>query len=176
MIVKSINKIYQQFCKTRFQKKCDKIGQNVRIQGNVIFSGQGKLNCGDNLLIRTAKFNPVRIHIEKSSKLTLGKQVFLNLGVHLSCSKEITIGNHVDFGEDCLIIDNDFHSLDNSRPKIEPIIIHDNVWIASRVTILKGVTIGEGSVIGAGSIVTKSILPNSFAAGNPARIIKNLSK
>ena len=92
----------------RFKKKCDKIGQNVRIQGKVIFSGQGKLNCGDNLLIRTAKFNPVRIHIDKSSNLTLGKQVFLNLGVHLSCSKEIIIGNHVDFGEDCLIIDNDF--------------------------------------------------------------------
>ena len=176
MVVEIMNKIYEHYYKTKFQKKCDKIGQNVRIRGNVIFSGQGKLNCGDNLLIRSPKFNPVRIHIEKSSNLTLGNQVFLNFGVHLSCSKEIRIGNHVDFGEDCLIIDNDFHSLDNSRPKIEPIIIHDNVWIASRVTILRGVKIGEGSVIGAGSVVTKSILPNSFAAGNPARIIKNLSK
>ena len=176
MIVKIKNKIYQQFCRTRFQKKCDKIGQNVRIRGNVIFSGQGKLNCGDNLLIRSPKFNPVRIHIEKSSNLTLGNQVFLNFGVHLSCSKEIRIGNHVDFGEDCLIIDNDFHSLNNSRPKIEPILINDNVWIASRVIILKGVSIGEGSVIGAGSVITKSIPANSFAAGNPAKIIKNLSK
>ncbi len=176
MIAESINKIYQQFYKTRFQRKCNKIGQKVRIQGNVIFSGRGKLNCGDNLLIRSAKYNPVRIHIDKNSNLTLGNQVFLNLGVHLSCSKEIIIGNHVDFGEDCLIIDNDFHSLDGSQPKIKPVIINDNVWIASRVIILKGVTIGKGSVIGAGSVITKSIPPNSFAAGNPARIIKDLSK
>ncbi len=171
-----VNKIYQQFYNKIFEKKCDKIGQNLKIKGSVIFSGQGKLNCGDNLLIRSPKFNPVRIHIEKSSNLTLGNQVFLNFGVHLSCSKEIRIGNHVDFGEDCLIIDNDFHSLDNSKPKVEPILINDNVWIASRVIILKGVSIGEGSVIGAGSVITKSIPAKSFAAGNPARIIKNLSK
>ena len=176
MVVEIMNKIYEHYYKTKFQKKCDKIGQNVRIKGNVIFSGQGKLNFGDNLLIRSSNFNPVRIHIEKKSNLTLGNQVFLNMGVHLSCSKEIIIGDHVDFGEDCLIMDNDFHSLDNSHPKTEPIIINNNVWIASRVTILKGVSIGEGAVIGAGSIITKSIPPNSFAAGNPARIIKSIEK
>ena len=171
-----MNKIYEHYYKTKFQKKCDKLGQNVRIKGNVIFSGKGKLNSGDDLLIRSSNFNPVRIHIERNAKLTLGNQVFLNMGVHLSCSKEIIIGDHVDFGEDCLIIDNDFHSLDNSQPKIEPIKINNNVWIASKVIILKGVTIGEGAVIGAGSVITKSIPPNSFAAGNPARVIKFIEK
>ena len=42
------------------------------------------------------------------------------------------------------------------------------------VTILKGVTIGKNSVIGNGSIVTKSIPENVIAAGNPARVIRNL--
>ena len=171
-----MNKIYEHYYKIKFQKKCDKIGQNVRIKGKVIFSGHGKLNSGNNLLIRSSNFNPVRIHIERKSNLTLGDQVFLNMGVHLSCSKKIIIGDHVDFGEDCLIMDNDFHSLDDSQPKIEPIIINNNVWIASRVIILKGVTIGEGAVIGAGSIITKSIPPNTFAAGNPARVIKSIEK
>ncbi len=169
-----MNKIYQYYYETKFQRKCDKLGQNVRIKGKIIFSGQGKLNSGDNLLIRSSNFNPVRIHIERNSNLTLGDQVFLNMGVHLSCSKEIIIGNHVDFGENCLIMDNDFHSLDNSQPKIQPIIINNNVWIASRVIILKGVTIGSGAVIGAGSVVTKSIPPYKFAAGNPARVIKSI--
>ena len=52
----------------------------------------------------------------------------------------------------------------------------DNVWVASRVIILKGVTIGEGAVIGAGSVITKSIPPYTFAAGNPARVIKSIEK
>ena len=59
------------------------------------------------------------------------------------------------------------------------IIIEDDVWIASKATILDGVTIGKGSVIGAGAVVTKSIPPYSVAAGIPARVIrsrKNISE
>lgn len=38
--------------------------------------------------------------------------------------------------------------------------------------ILKGVTIESGAVVGAGSVVTKSIVANAIAVGNPAKTIK----
>lgn len=38
------------------------------------------------------------------------------------------------------------------------IIIEDDCWIGSNVTILDGVTIGRGSVIGAETLVTKDII------------------
>lgn len=38
-----------------------------------------------------------------------------------------------------------------------------------------GVTIGEGSVIGSGSVVTKDIPPNVIAAGNPCRVIREIT-
>ncbi|MDD4150740.1 MAG: DapH/DapD/GlmU-related protein, partial [Bacteroidales bacterium] len=54
----------------------------------------------------------------------------------------------------------------------EPVIIGDNVWVGSNVTILPGVSIGDNVVIGAGTVVTKTILNNAIAVGNPAKIIK----
>lgn len=58
--------------------------------------------------------------------------------------------------------------------KSSPITIGDNVWIGTRAIVLKGVSIGEGSIIGAGSIVTNDIPPYSIAAGNPAKVIKEI--
>jgi galactoside O-acetyltransferase len=54
----------------------------------------------------------------------------------------------------------------------KPVVIEDDVWIGSRVTILGGVTIGRGSIIGASSVVTKSCPPYSIVAGNPAQVVK----
>ncbi len=56
------------------------------------------------------------------------------------------------------------------------ITIKDNVWIASNVTVCAGVTIGEGAVIGAGSVVTRDIPPNSFAAGVPCKVIRQIAE
>ena len=55
----------------------------------------------------------------------------------------------------------------------KPVVIEDDVWIGSRVTILPGVTIGEGSIIGASSVVTKSCPPYSIVVGNLAVVVKS---
>lgn len=52
------------------------------------------------------------------------------------------------------------------------IIIEEDVWVGSNVTILTGVCIGRGSIIGAGSVVTKSIPKYSMVFGNPAKFYK----
>ena len=48
--------------------------------------------------------------------------------------------------------------------------------MASNVVVCGGVTIGEGCVIGAGSVVTKDIPPYSLAAGNPCRVIRQITE
>ena len=55
----------------------------------------------------------------------------------------------------------------------KPVIIEDDVWIGSRVTILPGVIIGTGCIIGASAVVTKSIPPFCVVAGNLAKVVKN---
>jgi acetyltransferase-like isoleucine patch superfamily enzyme len=57
---------------------------------------------------------------------------------------------------------------------VAPVVIKKNAWVTVGVTILAGVTIGEGSIIEANSVVTKDIPPRCLAAGNPAKVIKEL--
>jgi acetyltransferase-like isoleucine patch superfamily enzyme len=48
------------------------------------------------------------------------------------------------------------------------------MFIGDRVPILKGVRIGAHAVIGAGGVVRSSIPEGVIAAGNPARVIREL--
>ena len=50
-------------------------------------------------------------------------------------------------------------------------MIADNVYIGPMTCLIEGVHIGENALIGAGSIVTKDVLPNCTAVGNPCRVI-----
>ena len=58
----------------------------------------------------------------------------------------------------------------------KPITIESDCWLAANVVVCGGVTLGRGSVIGAGSVVTRDIPPHSLAAGNPCRVIRELTE
>jgi len=57
-----------------------------------------------------------------------------------------------------------------------PIIVGNNVWFGVGVNVLPGVTIGDNVVVGSGSIVNKDIPSNVVVAGNPAKIIRNITE
>jgi galactoside O-acetyltransferase len=53
--------------------------------------------------------------------------------------------------------------------------IGENVWIGAGTIIVPGVSIGKNTVIGAGSVVTKDIPDNVVAAGNPCKVLREVS-
>ena len=70
-------------------------------------------------------------------------------------------------------MDSDAHFIEyEGYEPTKPVIIEDDVWIGTRVTILKGVTVGKGAIIGACSVVTKDVPPHSIVVGNPAKVVK----
>ena len=56
------------------------------------------------------------------------------------------------------------------------IVLGNDVWVGYEAVILSGVTIGDGCVIGAGAVVTRDIPPRTFAAGNPCRVIREITE
>lgn len=53
------------------------------------------------------------------------------------------------------------------------IVVGDDVWIGSNVTVLDGVSIGAHAVIGAGAVVARDVPDWGVAVGNPARVIRD---
>lgn len=89
---------------------------------------------------------------------------------------DIYIGRGTGFSYGNMVITSAHDPIDMKTVRASEIIIGENVWITSRVTILPGVHIGRNSIIGAGSVVTRDIPPNVFAAGVPARPIKKVNR
>lgn len=56
------------------------------------------------------------------------------------------------------------------------VTIGDNVWVGGNVVINPGVRIGNNVVIGSGSVVTRDLPDNVLAAGNPCRIIREITE
>lgn len=193
---------YIRFNRFKFWLNDVSFGSNMQAYNKIYLTKarRSKITIGDNFVFTSGEaFNPLCRNIRgcmftayPSSCIVIGD----NSGISSAClwaNTRITIGNHVQIGGDCLIMDTDAHSLDfNIRRSIEkneqgydvdglasataPITIEDDVLIGTRCIILKGVTIGARTVIGSGSVVTKSIPADCIAAGNPCKVIKWVKK
>jgi hypothetical protein len=51
-----------------------------------------------------------------------------------------------------------------------------DVWVGGAALILPGVRIGSRTVIGAGSVVTRDVPDGVLAAGNPCRVIREITE
>jgi acetyltransferase-like isoleucine patch superfamily enzyme len=147
------------------------------------------MRFGPGLQLRSfGRSNPLGINhpvflatLQENACLEIGEN-FAMSGGSICVAQHVKIGNRVALGANTTIADTDFHPLDLALRRQSPqqgnagaVIIEDDVFVGMNSVILKGVTIGRGSVIGAGSVVAKDIPPGVIAAGNPARVIREIS-
>jgi acetyltransferase-like isoleucine patch superfamily enzyme len=172
--------------KYRLLSSCPNVtGTPVALQP-VLFVGSGAIVLGERVQFgwkRSPLFYTGYCHVEAAgehARIELGDRTEINNNSMIkSEGAGIRVGADGLFGAHVEIFDSDFHDLHPRRrhagtPRMAPIDIGENVFMGMSVKVLKGVTIGADSVIGAGSVVTTSIPAGVIAAGNPARVIREL--
>ena len=129
---------------------------------------------------------PIYFHYGVHTKI--GKRFFANYDLTVQDDALVTIGDDCAFGPKVTIVtplhpmlQNERRFMKNENGEVKrlcyakPVKIGNDCWLGARVTVCSGVTIGDGCVIGAGSVVVRDIPPHTFAAGNPCRVIRQLT-
>jgi len=113
------------------------------------------------------------------SNIELGERVFFNFNCVVLDVCPIRIGSYTLFGP-AVQIYTPMHPMNAEQRRLKefgkPIEIGSDVWVGGGAIILPGVTIGSRTVIGAGSVVSRSIPDGVFAAGNPCRVIREITE
>ena len=155
----------------------------LNLNGNIILNANRVKRNGRSSILRMDSGSILNVNgsfsfmygadiiLFKNSKLTLGKNSFINSDCKIRCHEEICIGEDCAISHDFTVMDSDAHYL-NGDNNTKPICIGNHVWIGTRVTILSGVSIGDGAVIAAGSIVTSDVPSGTLVGGVPAKVIK----
>ncbi len=130
----------------------------------------------------------------------VGKNAVVNKPLYCDYGVNISVGDNFYANYDCIILDVARVSIGNNvffAPRVaiytaghpldkdvrntqlefgKEVKIGNDVWIGGNVVINPGVTIGDNVVIGSGAVVTKDIPSGVLAAGNPCKVLRNLTK
>lgn len=117
-------------------------------------------------------------YCDYGTNIELGERVFFNFNCVVLDVCRVRIGNFTLFGPAVQIYTpmHPFNAEQRRREEFgKPVDIGDDVWVGGGAIILPGVRIGSRAVIGAGSVVTRDVPEGVFAAGNPCRVIREIT-
>lgn len=130
----------------------------------------GNFRCeyGDNIRLGANFFSNFDCKMLDVATITIGDNVMLGANVTLATP------THPLLAEERVIqqFPDGYHDLEYAKP----IVIGDNVWIASGVTVCGGVTIGKNVVVGAGSVVTRDLPDDTLCFGVPCRVVRAITE
>ena len=114
--------------------------------------------------------------------VTIGDRCLLGKGIGVVGHERVEIGDDLWTGHYVYITDQNHGYADLDMPisrqamPERPVRIGAGSWLGHGTVVLPGATIGRHVVIGANSVVRGEIPANCVAAGNPARVVKQLAE
>lgn len=160
------------------QAVCRKILQKLNFMDRSDFEGiqevvKELLGKSENAFI-----NPP-FYCDYGKNIEVGKNFFANYNCTILDVAKVKIGDNCQMAPNVAIYTAGHPVYPVTRNSAyeygREITIGDNVWIGGNTVICPDVHIGNNVVIGAGSVVTKDIPDWSIAAGNPCRVIRQIT-
>lgn len=137
----------------------------------------GKIVIKSNAEIRRG----LHVQINPEASLELGENVFISDNSTIICTTHIKIGDNTQIGNNCTLMDTDFHYIINTisnqvHQARKPIIIGKNNWIAGYNVVKKGAITPEGTILAGpysmiGKDYSQKIREYSIIGGSPAKLI-----
>lgn len=160
------------------QKRCRKILQRLNTADRSDFDEIGRI---------------VKELFGKSEEVFLNPPFYCDYGSHIEVGKNFVANYNctildvakVRIGDNCQLAPN--VAIYTAGHPVHPVArnsmyeygikvtIGDNVWIGGNSVILPGVHIGSNTVIGAWSVVTRDIPEWVVAAGNPCKVVREIT-
>ncbi len=161
------------------QKVCRRILQELNTVDRSDFDRIGQLVKRLFGKSEGAFLNPP-FYCDYGSHIEVGKNFFANYNCTIIDVAKVKIGDNCQMAPNVAIYTagHPVHPVSRNSAYeygIE-VTIGDNVWIGGNTVILPGVHIGSNTVIGAGSVVTKDIPDWVVAAGNPCKVIRQITE
>jgi acetyltransferase-like isoleucine patch superfamily enzyme len=146
------------------------LGQNVTIYYFVNLYG---CTIGDN--------SKIGAFVEIQKGVSIGRNC--KISSHSFICEGVTIEDNVFVGHGVTFINDAYPRATSANGTLQteadwvcrPTLVKRGASIGTGTTLLCGITIGENAVVGAGSVVTKDVPANTIVAGNPIRILREIS-
>jgi transferase family hexapeptide repeat protein len=136
------------------------LGASIELAANATLTFEGINQLADG----------TRLLLGPGAQMVIGNGTIFDGDQRIIAAQKVVIGKGCSIAWNVLIMDSDFHSI-NDRTDTAAVTIGDHVWIGAGATILKGVTVGDGAIIGAGAVVTRDVPRNAAVAGVPAQVL-----
>jgi carbonic anhydrase/acetyltransferase-like protein (isoleucine patch superfamily) len=154
------------------------LGSGTYIVAPFRFDGESRISLGNNVFIQRGIWLYCEQSDDSLAKLEIGNGCVFGYNNHITCVKEVKIGDNVLTANNVYISDNS-HGYNNVNIPImyQPIVFKGCVsigcgtWIGENAVII-GANVGKNCVIAANAVVTKNIPDYCVVAGVPAQVIR----
>jgi acetyltransferase-like isoleucine patch superfamily enzyme len=164
-----------------FKGRLASVGKALMLQGSLPYiAGPLHLTLGSHCRISGQTSFTGRTGAAQCPLLQVGDNVDIGWMTTIAVGSKVSIGNNVRIAGRALLAGYPGHPMDplkraqgqaETEQQVGEIILEDDVWLATGVTVIAGVSIGRGTVVAAGSVVTKDLPAMVLAGGVPARVI-----